>query len=167
MGRIRHTATIVVMSFVMLTASCAAADPDASGPGERNGIANLRDDYGLPPWPEPPNAGGLLLRLAIGTCVALAVCAGSLWFGRRWLRGNLVAAGPGGQLQVLESIALGNRCFVHLLQAGKAHVLAGTDSAGLRVLMAVPTPFTDFLAARIERPLERERSTTADEVLVQ
>jgi flagellar biogenesis protein FliO len=166
MGRIRRTASIAVIACVMLSASRAGADPAASVPGAQTRITDLRDDYSLPPWPEPPNTGGLLLRLVLGTVAALALCAGSLWFGRKWLRGNLVATGPGGQLRVLESVSLGNRCFVHLVQAGEARVLAGTDSAGLKALLAVPSPFPDILAARLERSTEGDTPAVADDLLV-
>jgi flagellar biogenesis protein FliO len=98
----------------------------------------------------------MFLRLVVGTVVALGLCAGSLWFGRRWLRGNIVTGESGGQLKVLETVSLGNRSFVHLVQAGKGQVLAGTDSAGLKALIAVPSPFEDVLADQIERPQQDE-----------
>lgn len=157
MRRTHHTAGILVMSFVLLAASTTVAgEPAASIRDGLTDVAGARDEYSPPAWPEPPNTGAMFLRLVVGTVVALGLCAGSLWFGRRWLRGNIVTGESGGQLKVLETVSLGNRSFVHLVQAGKGQVLAGTDSAGLKALIAVPSPFEDVLADEIERPQEDE-----------
>ena len=106
-----------------------------------------------------------MLRLGLGTMVALALCAGTLMLGRRWLRGIVVPGEPGDELRVLETVAIGNRCFVHLLQAGEGQVLAGTDSAGLKALMAVPRPFEHVLDDRLVGPRDDAKVAVPDQLL--
>ena len=166
MRRTHHTAGIFVMSLVVLAASIAVAGEPVGAVGDGLAdVAETRGEYRPPAWPEPPDTGAMFFRLVVGTFVALALCAGSLWFGRRWLRGNVVTGGPGRQLRVIETVSLGNRSFVHLVQAGKGQVLAGTDSAGLKALIAVPSPFEDVLADRIEQPQDDETLAVAGDLL--
>ncbi|MBW3543283.1 MAG: hypothetical protein KY476_23760, partial [Planctomycetes bacterium] len=82
------------------------------------------------PWPAPPNIGGVLGRLAVGTVVVLVLCVVTLVFGKRWLGGAVAKAGGGGtRLTLKESVPLGHRCFLHLVEVDGTRVLAATDAA--------------------------------------
>ncbi len=110
-------------------------------------------DYVPPSWPEPPDARAMLTRLGVGTAVVLALCVGTLFVCRRWLRR---LPGPGAantRMTLVETLPLGNRCQVHLVRVGKQQVLVGLDAGGLKSLVALPEPFDDALAeAQQEAP---------------
>jgi flagellar biogenesis protein FliO len=88
----------------------------------------------------------MLRRLGIGTMTVLGLCAGTLWLGKAWLRGTPAKGGEGGQLRLLESVTLGNRCVVHLVRAGDQQVLVGVDSAGIKSLVPLLASFENTLA---------------------
>jgi len=130
---------------------CAAAEPmrSPSEPADSPTTADSEtDSAGLaytPQWPEPPDTGAMLLRLGAGTAFVLVLCVGTLWFGRRWLGKVATVASGGNQLRLQESTALGNRCYVHLIQVGECRALAGTDGAGLKSLVILPNSFVGVL----------------------
>jgi flagellar biogenesis protein FliO len=73
--------------------------------------------------------------LVLGTELVLGLCALTLWLCRRWIRGGVVKSVEGGEFEILESLALGSVCQVHLVKVGDRHLLAGMDAAGLKVLL--------------------------------
>lgn len=102
--------------------------------------------YTPPAWPEAPSPGPMLARLGVGTVVVLALCVGSLWFGKRWLLRGLPPTKPGGEhLRLIDAIPLGNRCSVYLLQTGVRQVLVGVDGSGLKALVTLPETFENAL----------------------
>ena len=78
----------------------------------------------------------MLGRLAAGTVFVLALCAGTLPLLRRWLVPG-PAVKPGGTLEVVASLSLNGRCRVCPVRAGAPHLLAGSDAAGLQVVVPV------------------------------
>jgi hypothetical protein len=74
--------------------------------------------YSPPVEPEMPDARAMLTRLGVATAAVLALCAGTLWMGRRWLGGPPAKAGQARHLHLVETLALGNRCLVHLVEVG-------------------------------------------------
>ena len=102
-------------------------------------------DYAPPTWPETPDTGALLLRLTAGTVTVLVLCVVTLLAGRRWLRGPAPKIAAGSQLQILETVSLGNRCCVHLLRAGQHQIVVGTDGTGMKSLVALPESFEGSL----------------------
>jgi flagellar biogenesis protein FliO len=97
--------------------------------------------------PDAPDAKSMLTRLALGTATVLGLCVGTLWLGRYWLNGGVNPAAGAKQLQLLESLSLGNRCSVHLLQLGQQAVLVGADSSGLKVIVPLQPAFEQKLSA--------------------
>jgi hypothetical protein len=65
----------------------------------------------------------------------------TLWVGKRWLGGAPVKNAGGSQMRVNETLALGRRCSLSLVAAGKQQVLVGLDGAGLKALVALAEPF--------------------------
>jgi flagellar biogenesis protein FliO len=132
----------------------AAEAPEAPvGPG----------DY-REPWPEPPNIGGVLGRLAMGTVVVLVLCVVTLVFGKRWLGGAVAKAGGGGtRLKLKESVPLGHRCFLHLVEVDGTRVLAATDAAGVKTLIPLPHAFDGLLDQQLpdDATIDANRPTAA------
>jgi hypothetical protein len=98
-----------------------------------------------PPTPRPadgtmtkaPDITPMLTRLALGTVFVLGLCVVTLRLGRRWLCAPTAEGNLGRQFEVLETLAVGNRCAVHLVRAGGRHLLAGVDASGLKALVAL------------------------------
>jgi flagellar biogenesis protein FliO len=103
--------------------------------------------YTPPAWSEPPNYRGMFLRLALGTAIVLGLCVGTLWCCKRWLRPAPTPANANTQLRLLESLHLGNRCWVHLLHVAKRPVLVGVDAAGVKTLVPLADSFSNLLDA--------------------
>ncbi len=106
--------------------------------------------YVPPAWPEPPNHQAVFLRLGLGTMSVLGLCVATLWCCKRWLRGDVPAATAGAQMRCLESLALGNRCTVHLVHIGNRPVLVGADATGIKSIVPLPESFAQTLATANE-----------------
>ncbi|WP_010582254.1 FliO/MopB family protein [Schlesneria paludicola] len=102
-----------------------------------------------PNWPEPPNTGAMLLRLGIGTVIVLALCVGSLWFGKPWLQRLQVVGVNSSAFRIEGSVALGQRAMLHLVRVGDTQLVAGTDATGLKSLIALPLSFKDVLGEQV------------------
>jgi hypothetical protein len=136
--------------------SASQADPPAIR-GDSEQALQRESGYSPPAWPDAPDAAAMFSRLVLGTAIVLGVCITTLCCGRRWFRRPLQDNGT-GRLRLVESIALGNRCFVYLLQTEHHHILAGTDTTGLKALIALPELFDAALANAAIREVASERS---------
>jgi flagellar biogenesis protein FliO len=74
------------------------------------------------------------------------LCALTLWVGKRWVRPLTAPVSEGKYLRVLETLPLGGRCSVYLLQVGETRILAGVDHTGLKTLLPLPQSFDGALA---------------------
>ncbi len=139
-----------------LTENTAPASDEKSVEAAPNG---RKVNYQQPNWNNGPSLSSVLFKMAFGTVIVLAACAGSLWYGRKWLqKAQGVLPVRGGELRLLESTRIGGQCFVHLLQVGNQRILAGTDRSGLQSLIPLPEAFGAVLddavnPARNEEPL--------------
>jgi flagellar biogenesis protein FliO len=97
--------------------------------------------YTPPPALEPPDAKAMLTRLGIATAIVLVLCVVTLWLGKRWLVGSPSQTGKEGQLRLVETLALGNRCVVHLIHVGNRPVLIGADPSGIKTVVPLPESF--------------------------
>lgn len=131
----------LIMPLAFLLALGSGPEAGRVG-GEQEGRFS---DY-APPWPEAPDTGAMIARLFVGTVVVLAACWATLWMAKRWLRGPQTAPAASGRLQILDSINLGNRCSLQLVQADGRQVLVGSDATGLKALVALPDSFQSMLA---------------------
>jgi hypothetical protein len=101
--------------------------------------------YTPPSLPEVPSAQAMFARLAVGTIVVLGLCVVTLLYGKRWL-GVLNPPGPaGGELRLVETLQLGNRCCLHLVQLTSRQVLIGADASGIKTVVPLPEPFENCL----------------------
>jgi flagellar biogenesis protein FliO len=123
-------------------AESAAATPAVSP------AANVKEtlDYNPPALPDMPSPQAMFLRLGLGTVFVLILCVITLWAGKRWIRPLAGTPGENKQLHLLETLPLGARCSVYLLQVGETKVLAGVDHAGLKSLLTLPQSFDGALA---------------------
>ena len=142
----RGTSWKVVFTIALVLPAAWAADAAGQEVAKPAGATDEGLSYRPPSWPEPPDAGAMLRRLGLGTAAVLVLCAGTLWIGKRWLRGTPVKGAGGGQLHLVETVALGNRCAVHLLRAGHQQVLVGVDGSGLKTVVALPPIFDTSLS---------------------
>lgn len=124
------------------------SEPPVAVPSLAAPAANPKDplEYTPPPLPDLPSSGSMFLRLVLGTLFVLILCVVTLWIGKRWIRPLGSPAGENQQLRIVESLVLGGRCSVYLLQAGDARVLAGIDGAGIKALLPLPAEFAGALA---------------------
>ena len=98
------------------------------------------------PMAEPPGFGAIITRLLVGTVVSLILCVATIWFGRRWLERGANGANSGQkQLVLVESLSLGRRCSVALLEVGDRQVLVGSDQGGLQSMLILPVAFEDVM----------------------
>jgi len=112
------------------------AEPDRADKGNLN--------YTPPAVPEAPSARSMLIRLALGTVVVLALCVGTLWIGKRWFQ-VVPESKPGSKLQLVETLALGRMCTLHLVIVGGRQVLVGVDGGGIKSLVPMPVDFEQSL----------------------
>jgi hypothetical protein len=98
-------------------------------------------NYVPPTWPESPDAKSMLFRLVLGTALVLGLCVVTLRLGKPWLTGMPGPKRGAGQLFVVETLALGNRCCLHLVNAADRQILVGVDSSGLKSVLPLPELF--------------------------
>jgi flagellar biogenesis protein FliO len=136
---------VVPHSLRSLREPTAAIPPPAPAQGKKDAL-----EYNPPELPEISPTGPMLLRLVLGTIFVLILCSATLWAGKRWIRPLTVPAVGNRKLRVLESLPLGGRCSLFLLQAEKAKILVGVDQAGIKALLPLPQSFDGALAEVID-----------------
>jgi len=103
-------------------------------------------EYTAPSLPDAPNSQAMLVRLGMGTALVLGLCVFTLWGMRRWLNPQGTAGASVGELKLIETLPLGNRCSLHLVHLGKQNVLVGVDATGIKTIVPLPGTFDDMLA---------------------
>ena len=126
--------------------------PDETGIAPIHSKDNL--EYEPPGFPEMPPLQPMLKRLAFGTIFVLILCMLVLWTGKRWVRPLAAPTLKSRKLRILESLPLGGRCSVFLLQADEAKILVGVDQAGIKSLLPLPQSFEPDLAEMPEEKAE-------------
>src|SRR5438874_12201303 len=96
--------------------------------------SKTKADYVAPAVPDMPNPQGMLVRLASGTLIVLGLSVASIWLMRRWMNTQAPAGLGQREMRLVETLALGNRCALHLVQLGKREVLVGVDGAGIKTI---------------------------------
>lgn len=122
-----------------------AAIPAPAPPQEKKDAA----DYNPPGSPEIAPSGSILSHLVLGTIVVLVLCCATLWAGKRWIRPLTMPTGGSRNLRILESLPLGGRCSVFLLQAEGAKVLVGVDQTGIKALLQLPQKSSESTLAEV------------------
>lgn len=135
-GRLNQWLFLGALGFLAVAAGVAMPSllESASGAAREQAIPSKTAD-----WADLPDLGSLVLRLSLGTVVVLGLCALMLWAGKRRQHGVAVAADNTG-MRILETLPLGNCCFVHLVQAGTGQALVGMDRTGCKRVIVLPEP---------------------------
>lgn len=107
--------------------------------------------YDPPAFPEMPPLKPMLLRLALGTILVLILCIFTLGASKRWVRPLSAPLNQSRKLRILESLPLGGRCSVLLLQAEEAKILVGMDPSGIKTLLPLPKSFDRALEEMFDR----------------
>lgn len=136
---------VAIAAGIVSTQLLASAVPQPAAVTARDTAEAGSLQYTPPVWPEGPDSRNMLLRLGLGTAVVLVLCVGMLWASKRWLQGMPVKSGSNHQLAIIETLPLGNRCWVHLLRAGKQQVLVGLDGSGMKAMVALPERFEQVM----------------------
>jgi flagellar biogenesis protein FliO len=145
----RRILTLGLLSL-LLTGPLSAAEAFSQAAEGGSGLRETKSDFSYSPnWPEPPDTGGMLLRLGLGTFVTLGLCVASLVLGRRWLQ-RPAANSTSRKLRIEETVVLGHRATLFLVQVGDNHLIAGTDAGGLKSLIVLPTAFQEVLDQQVE-----------------
>ena len=108
--------------------------------------SNTKAEYVAPSLGDMPNPQGMLVRLASGTILVLGLSVASIWLMRRWMQAQAPAGLGQREMRLIESLALGNRCSVHLVHLGKREVLIGVDGAGIKTIVPLSKAFEEVLA---------------------
>ena len=108
--------------------------------------------YEPPQMPEVPSTRALFLRLGGMTAVVLVIGVGVLVGGRRWLHGMAPARTANGALRLVETLPLGNRCNLHLVQVATRQILVGADATGIKSVVTLSDDFENYLGEREEPP---------------
>ncbi len=116
---------------------------------QSDGALAVHDQQGLwyqqPDSPEPLDLGAIVFRLVLGSVGVLAACVVSLWAARRWLKNGSVLGTGSGRMQLIESLALANRCSVQLIQVDNRKLLIGLDTSGLKTILPLADEFASTL----------------------
>ncbi len=136
-------ALLAIVAGVVLPQLAPAEAPAAPSKDESKGKGDLR--YTPPTWPEPPSYGAMFLRLGLGTTLVLGLCVATLWGGKRWLAKLAPAPRTTGEMKLVESLPLGNRCALHLVQIASKQILVGADASGIRTVVPLSEAFEAVL----------------------
>ncbi len=110
----------------------------------------------------PPLTIENLPRLMSMTVFVLGTCLGTLLLGRRWL----MRSGLGGEakrhsrLQIVASLSVAPRSYLHVVKLDDREVLVGVDSRGLQQMQLVPPSFDAVLQSSAS---QETRATTLDD----
>jgi flagellar biogenesis protein FliO len=153
---------VAVTAGLVLPQALPTAAPAAKAPAPGDAAAKSKWAYAPPAAPEPGDARAMLTRLGVATVVVLALCVVTLWLGKRWLGGAAPAVGKASQLRLVETLALGNRCAVHLIHVGNRPVLVGADQSGVKTVVPLPESFMEHaLALSGEGAVEKTEGASA------
>jgi flagellar protein FliO/FliZ len=94
-----------------------------------------------------------MLRLSFGLIVVVALIAGLAWATKKWMPKRFLVPTSDAQqrLQVLESVSLGMKRQVTLLECGEHWILVGASEQGLTSLATLPRGSGDDQPTREER----------------
>lgn len=108
--------------------------------------------YVPPELPDVPSTRAMFLRLGGMTVVVLVLCVGVLVCGKFWMRGFAPNQAVGAKLSLVETLQLGNRCCLHLVQLSSRQVLVGADATGIKTVVPLPDVFDNCLDETEQQP---------------
>jgi flagellar biogenesis protein FliO len=157
-GRTRYWATLALIGLLATVAGLVMPQllPDEShsteSKGKESAIAPGDLRYVPLEMPEVPSTRAMFLRLGGMTVVVLVVCVGVLLCGKYWMRGFAPNQASGAKLSLVETLQLGNRCCLHLVQLSSRQVLVGADATGIKTVVPLPDVFDNCLDETEQQP---------------
>lgn len=128
-------------------------DSARDSPRTRSEMKDLaKGEYVGPALPDVPNPQGMFARLGLGTLFVLGLCVATLFGMKRWINPAMPGNPGKREMRLEETLVLGNRCSLHLVQLGKHSVLVGVDASGLKSMIPLVSPFEDLLAGTDAMP---------------
>lgn len=118
----------ILVGAVLCAQPCAAAGQAAPRPAESQATQPARTI----PYRKDDDIGALALNVGLGLLVALGVGVGVLYALRRYLAG--VQKAPGRRLRVLETVRLGPKSALVLVEVDGSTLLIGQQGESLAVL---------------------------------
>lgn len=116
----------------------------------------------------------LIVRFITGTAIVLALCVAVIFGIRKWQQkhGMLPTAGGPSPSRVLETVVIGNRQTISLVQLQGLQAVVGCDATGIKSIVLAPPRFEDALptdeAVEDLSEADADRSTSsADSTLAQ
>lgn len=147
--------TLIALATALLAASgMVLAEPPAPMP--KGGPLSGPVTYTPPAFPEPPAAGGMLLRLGLATAFVLILCVVAMLLAYRRAKGSLGKAG-GGRLVLVESFSLGGGSALHLIRHAGQRFVVAVNRSGLHSLTPLAESFAETFESLGESPLEAPR----------
>ena len=102
-------------------------------------------DHQLAPYSDPRvELRQLLTKVGLGSLLATAVAGAIVFYGGRRYKS---AVEKGKLIWVKDTVGVGAKCRVAVVQFGERELLVGHDHTGLRSLVLVPTDFRDELSS--------------------
>lgn len=111
-------------------------------------------EYVAPSLPEAPSVQGMLVRLGAGTAIVLGLCVVTLWGIRKWIYPVPINASGPRAMRLSETLHLGGRCSLHLVQMDKQSILIGVDATGIKTIVPLTTAFEDVLGDTETTPVD-------------
>ncbi|GAB5441098.1 MAG: hypothetical protein Fues2KO_14470 [Fuerstiella sp.] len=89
----------------------------------------------------------LIVRFITGTAIVLALCVAVIFGIRKWQQkhGMLPTAGGPSPSRVLETVVIGNRQTISLVQLQGLQAVVGCDATGIKSIVLAPPRFEDAL----------------------
>jgi len=121
----------VCMAAVLCAAPCAAVEQPQPRPEAQAAQRPI-------PFRKDDNLGDMAINVGVGLIVAIGAAVGALYLMRRYL--VTVQRGPGRRLRVIETIRLGPKSALFLVELDGRGLLIGQQGDTLAVLAHPPAP---------------------------
>jgi flagellar biogenesis protein FliO len=153
--------TGVVNADAQLTSDKRAAETTAGGVAPARFEVPAAEPLSRFAFPESStefDPGQTLRDWAEGAGLILAFVVVALWLLRQWITRRDLPGGAMSHLRTIESLALPQRCRIHLVEVDGRQVLVAADAAGIKSVTVMPDRFGQLLDVTDE---EAESAVTA------
>ncbi len=87
----------------------------------------------------------MVQKVALLAQLSVVLCIAALWIGKRWLQ-VLPTAKSGGQIILVETLAMSRQCALHLVAVKNQRILIGVDGGGIKGMVSLVEPFEQSLS---------------------
>ena len=140
-------------SAVHETVASASAEQPIANFASSDGIA----DFDFAPTLDTKN---LLTKLAAGIVLSVSLCFGIIFLGSKFSNQNGFG-NAGGDLELVDTLHVGQRCFLQLVKAQDQLVIVGRDAGGISQITPLTATFQEKLDDVDRETLEFEQAAAA------